>query len=97
MNCHACCHCDAFFYICLGQGDFQLFLYKLQLLGDSVAYSSFLRSHVPWVVTFDADVCIFRDRRNLGGGGGQRGQVPPPHYFFNLGIIYLVTELNNGR
>jgi hypothetical protein len=24
-------------------------------------------------------------------------QMPPPQYFFNLGIVYLVTELNNGK
>jgi hypothetical protein len=37
-------------------------------------------------------------RRNLKGGGGDKGrQMPPPQYFFNLGIVYLVTELNNGK
>jgi hypothetical protein len=27
------------------------------------------------------------------GGGGQI----PPQYFIKLGIVYLVTELNNGK
>jgi hypothetical protein len=35
-------------------------------------------------------------RRYLEGGGWQGGKCPP-QYFFNLGIIYLVTELNNGK
>jgi hypothetical protein len=33
-------------------------------------------------------------RRNLGGA---RGQMPPPQYFFNLGIVFLVIEFNNGE
>jgi hypothetical protein len=26
-----------------------------------------------------------------------RGGKCPPPYFFSLGIVYLVTELNNGK
>jgi hypothetical protein len=35
-----------------------------------------------------------------GGGVGGKGGAqicPPPQGFFNLGIVYLVTELNNGK
>jgi hypothetical protein len=38
----------------------------------------------------------YRHRSKLGGGG-QGGEMPPTQYFFNLGIVYLVTELNNGK
>jgi hypothetical protein len=33
-------------------------------------------------------------------GGGDKGVIAPLplfQYFFNLGIVYLVTELNNGK
>jgi hypothetical protein len=34
-------------------------------------------------------------RRNLGRGGWQGGKCP--QYVFNLGIVYLVSELNYGK
>jgi hypothetical protein len=30
-------------------------------------------------------------------GGGQGGKFPPSQYFFNLRIIFVVAELNNGK
>jgi hypothetical protein len=32
-------------------------------------------------------------QRNLGGGQ----MPPPPQYFFNLRIVFLVPDLNNGK
>jgi hypothetical protein len=29
-------------------------------------------------------------------GGGKGANAPPP-YFFKLGVVYLVTEFNNGK
>jgi hypothetical protein len=43
------------------------------------------------------DICIHPDshRRDLSGGKGGKFLLPP--YFSNLGIVYFVTELNNGK
>jgi hypothetical protein len=30
-------------------------------------------------------------------GEGKGGPNAPPQYFFNLGIVYLITGLNNGK
>jgi hypothetical protein len=31
------------------------------------------------------------------GEGGKVRHIPPIQYFFNLGIVYLVPELNNEK
>jgi hypothetical protein len=36
---------------------------------------------------------LFGHRRKLGARGGGM----PPKYFFNLGTVYLFSELNNGK
>jgi hypothetical protein len=47
-------------------------------------------------VKIKSTIYNLKHRHNLEGGGGKGVKCPPP-YFFNLGILYFVTELHSGK
>jgi hypothetical protein len=71
---------------------------KMKYLSMIKTYSDFLlklgkHSHREYIFYFD--LFTHNHRRNLGGG--QDGTPPTPNIFSNLGIVFLVTKMNNGK